>query len=178
MDFVVFVLSALTALAVAWMIYDWCREKAEAIELPVLSKPFSTAEYLERMERAQLDILEEQKPVDQTVILWWGLDGLTLDENGNLKWISRKKPEPINQNVFYQPCQSVLYANNIPVEYSGMCQSTQAKIDALRTQNAALQMQAAQQAQLAAAMAQVQTCCTPWPVPNQFSPYRSCYYGL
>lgn len=32
------------------------------------------------------------------------------DENGNLKWISREKPGPINQNVFYQPIQSVLPA--------------------------------------------------------------------
>lgn len=158
MLFVIFVLPAMTILAVAWMICNRRRGEPDTIYIyiPTHSDPFSVSEYWGRIERAQLDILEEKKPVDQTVILWWGLDGLTLDEYGELKWISRKKPEPVNQNVFYQPCQSILYADNQICEIANTYQSTQARIDALRAQNAALQMQAAQQAM----MVQMQNCCT------------------
>lgn len=89
MKFFVLMLPAIFVLAVALMDHDWKREKSNPVEPPFSPVPFSAAAYWERMEQAQLDILEDQKPVDQTVILWWGLDGLTLDENGELKWISR-----------------------------------------------------------------------------------------
>lgn len=61
-----------------------------------LNKP---SEYYKRMESISLDILENQKPLDYTIILWWGFDGLELDENDNLKWISRKKEKesPLQQ---------------------------------------------------------------------------------
>lgn len=154
------------------------RKKESCRVSKAIEAQFSGSAYLDRIEQAAIDILEERKPVDQTIILWWGLDGLTLDENGELKWISRKKPEPVNQNVFYQPCQSIFYADNYPVLGLNTCQNTQAKIDTLQMQNAALQMQAAQQAQIANIMNQVQTCCTPGLVSSQFWPYRSCHYGL
>lgn len=160
MWFIVFALPAAAVCAVVWMILGWRREALDSADIPLAVEPFSVSEYLWRMERAQLDILEDQKPVDQAVVLWWGLDGLTLDENGELKWISRKKPEPVNQNVFYQPCQAVLYADNRPVLTVNTCQDTQAAIDALRAQNAALQIQAAQQAQMQGIMmSQLQSCC-------------------
>ena len=65
------------------------------------AEPFVVSEYYDRMEKAALDILENQEPVDQTIILWWGLDGLRLNEDGELEWISRKTPKPVNQNVSY-----------------------------------------------------------------------------
>lgn len=75
----------------------WHRPKKEILpHPPAPSAPFSVSAYLDRLERIRLDICEDQKPVDQTIILWWGLDGLTLDEKGKLKWISRKKKAPVN----------------------------------------------------------------------------------
>lgn len=137
--FVIFTLPALAVLATGWMIYDWCRKKA------------AEAEYWERMGTAeaeywkQLEILEKKESADQAVVLWWGLDGLTLDENGELKWISRKKPKPVNQNVFYQPCQSVLYGDNKIIDRADMCQCTQEKIDEPMLRKTALEIQAQQE---------------------------------
>lgn len=150
MGFVIFVLPAAIVFSVIRIILCWHleRENTTHVFLPP-NEPFLVSEYLDRMEQAQLDILEHQKPVDQTVVLWWGLDGLTLDENGELKWISRKKPEPVSQPEAYFPCQSVLYADNRQIFAANMCQSTQATIDALQMQNAAQQIQAAQQAPMA-----------------------------
>lgn len=99
--------------------------------------PFVVSEYLTRIEKASLEILESRKPIEQIVILWWGLDGLRLNEDGTAEWISRKKPSLVQRNVFYQPCQAI-----IPPPKYDMCQSTQAQIDALMAQNMQLQVQA------------------------------------
>lgn len=66
---------------------------------------FSVSEYLSRIEQAALDILESMKPIDKTITLWWGLDGLRLNEDGTTEWVSRKKKSV--EPVFYQPCQSI-----------------------------------------------------------------------
>lgn len=121
----------------------------KAYTLPLKEPTWSVSAYYERMEEALIEILSRQKPVDQTITLWWGLDGLRLNEDGSLEWISKKKPEPepqpVNQNVFYQPCQSVLCANNRISAMGNMCQSPQSVLAALSAQNTALQIQAAQQ---------------------------------
>lgn len=101
--------------------------KNEPIELP---EPFAVSEYFARMEKAALDNLESNKPVNKTIILWWGLDGLRLNEDGTTEWIIRKKEDPAKQDVFYQPCQT-------RTTFVGdMCQSTQETIDALMAQTA------------------------------------------
>lgn len=68
------------------------------------AKPFVVSEYLARIEKASLDILESREPTDKIIILWWGLDGLRLNEDGSLEWVSRKRPE---KAVFYQPRQTI-----------------------------------------------------------------------
>lgn len=84
-------------------------------------EPFSLPAYFDRMEQASLDILEKQEPIDQTIILWWGLDGLRLNEDGTIEWISRKRQKPVNQDTSYQMCQSIA-----PFPIFDMSQSTQA----------------------------------------------------
>lgn len=150
MSFIVFVIPALTVSAVVWMIYSRRRRDPDTIYMPTRTEPFSVADYWKRLEQTTIDILEEQKPVDQTIILWWGLDGLTLDKNGELKWVSRKKDKPVNQNVSYQPCQTVVYADNNSYMRVNECQSTRAQIDELMANNVSLQMQINQSAQYAA----------------------------
>lgn len=66
---------------------------------------FSVSEYFDRIEKASIEILEEIKPVDHTIVLWWGLDGLRLNEDETLEWTSRKRQTTGNE--FYQPCQSI-----------------------------------------------------------------------
>ena len=130
---------------------------------------FAISEYYASMEKAALDILEHQEPVDQTIILWWGLDGLRLNEDGTLEWVSRRKPEPVQENVFYQLCQSAPAYNP---DLLAQTQSTRASIDALMAQNASLQMQAYQAQQGMQLMNSLQQCCVQYPA--QYPPY---FYG-
>ena len=74
-------------------------------------EPFVVSEYYDRMEKAALDILEHQEPVNQTIILWWGLDGLRLNENGTMELVNRT---PFNSCVQYP----VQYP---PYFYGGCC---------------------------------------------------------
>jgi hypothetical protein len=120
--------------------------------------PFFVSEYYDQMEKAVLDILENQETVDQTIILWWGLDGLRLNEDGTMKWVSRRKPKPVQENIFFQSCQSI-----IPTPKYNMCQSTQAQIDALMAQNMQLQVQAWRAEQNRQTINALQSYVVQWP---------------
>lgn len=145
------------------------RIRTQKEQLPEHSEPFVISEYYARTEQAALDILEQQETVDQTIILWWGLDGLRLNEDGTLEWVSRRKPKPVRGNVFYHPCQSIpAYNPNLFAQ----TQSTRASIDALMAQNASLQMQALQARQTAQVINSLQQCCVQ--NPAQYPPY---FYG-
>ncbi len=85
-----------------YFIHDKIQRKQ--IQHQVKTEPFIVSEYYDRMEKAALDILEHQWPVDQTIILWWGLDGLRLNEDGTLEWVSRKKPKSKETTHAYLNC--------------------------------------------------------------------------
>lgn len=55
----------------------------------------SVSQYLADMEKALLELLEERPPKDRAITLWWGLDGLRLNENGSIETVSRRKQTPI-----------------------------------------------------------------------------------
>lgn len=99
--------------------------------------PFVVSEYLERVEKAALDILERREKTNKTITLWWGLDGIRLNEDGSAKQVSRKKP---TENVFYQPCQSVRPVQSGTL-LADQTQCTKAQIDALIAQRSYLQAQ-------------------------------------
>lgn len=82
---------------------------------------FRVSEYLDRIEQVHLEILEQQKPVNHEFVLWWGLDGLRLNEDGTTEWITRKKPELVQQLAPIQPCQTGMLQNPF-----SMCQNTAA----------------------------------------------------
>lgn len=126
---------------------------------------FSVSEYLSRIERAHLDILEGLKPVSKAITLWIGLDGLRLNEDGTMEWVSRKKPA---ENVAYQPCQFVQPVRT-GVILADQTQSTRAQIEDLIAQNAALQMQSWQNMQMVNVF---QQCCVQYSAQ-----YPSYYYG-
>lgn len=129
---------------------------------------FSISEYLSRIERAHLDILEGLEPVSKDITLWIGLDGLRLNEDGTMEWVSRKKPV---ENVVYQPCQSVrpIQTGLQQAIWADQTQSTRARIEELMAQNSALQMQSWKNMQMANVL---QQCCVQYPA--QYPPY---YYG-
>lgn len=51
--------------------------------------PFKLSEYFERMEKVHISMLEDRKPIDWTITLWLGLNGLKISEDGSFKWITR-----------------------------------------------------------------------------------------
>lgn len=138
-------------------------ERRKALRETVVKK-FNVSEYLARTEKENLEILENRKSVDKTIILWWGFDGLRLNEDGLIEWISRKKQSPISQNVFRQPWQT----GRLTMQYD-MCQSTQAKIDALMAQNMQSQVQAWQVEQNRQMVNALQGCAIP--TLTTYAPY-------
>lgn len=95
---------------------------------------WSLSEYLSRIEKTSLDILESVEPIDKTITLWWGFDGIHLNEDGTTEWVSRRKPV---ENIFYQPCQSILPCPT--GVFFDQTQSTKAQIDAIIAQAATTQ---------------------------------------
>lgn len=148
-----------------YFIHDKIQRKQ--IQHQVKTEPFIVSEYYDRMEKAALDILEHQWPVDQTIILWWGLDGLRLNDDGTLEWVRRKKQKPVQENVFYQPCRSIPAYN--PALLAQM-QNTRSSINALMAQNTSLRMQALQAQQTAQVINSLQQCCVQYPA--QYPQYR------
>lgn len=146
---IVFVIGTAVATVIC-LLYYFLNEKPYEKERIELQEPFILSEYFSRMEQAALDILENQDPVSKTIILWWGLDGLRLNVDGSLEWISRKKPKPVNQNISYQTRQSLAYMPQLD-----MAQSTACRIEILTQQNLQLQFQMNQQRM----MEQIVQCC-------------------
>lgn len=54
---------------------------------------FSLYEHYGEMEKIAIEIQEKREPVDQVIILWWGLDGLRMNEDGTTQWIRRDQEE-------------------------------------------------------------------------------------
>lgn len=135
-----FVVITIIIFAICLALEHFCQEKTSKDKDAVA--PFSVAEYYKRKEKLTLQILEDKKPVSHTIVLWWGLKGLRLNDDGSLEWISRKNP--VNQNVFYQSQNSICTTNHPLDVRMNMCQSTQSQIDDLQLQNVALRIQAAQ----------------------------------
>ena len=67
---------------------------------------FSVSEYFDRMEKVSLEILETMEPIDKTITLWWGFDGIQLSEDGTSKWVSRRKK--LVENQVHHPFQPIL----------------------------------------------------------------------
>lgn len=131
---------------------------------------FSVSEHFDRMEKACLEILGAREPIDKTITLWWGLDGIQLSEDGTYKWVSRKKKQ--DENEFYQPCQSIQWtlpyampfeSGTLRYGFTDQIQSTQAQIDALMAQNTQLQAQAWQAEQSGQMINALQRYVVQWP---------------
>lgn len=168
----------------------------EPLEAP---EPFIVPEYYDQMEKAALDILEHQEPVDQTIVLWWGLDGLRMNEDGTMEWVSRKKLKPKKRIDSYLNCeiQNTQLKQQIAMQMEQMRQQINQpiaqmtaqidqQINSLRAQNSGLERQMIQNLCAAAVISllpmpgymgyrpqyQLTQCCVQYPA--QYPPY---FYG-
>lgn len=119
-------------------------------------KSYSISAYYDRIEKVSAEILESQKPVDKSIILWWGLDGLRLNEDGTSEWISRKKPSPISQiprPSYISLSQGIENARYNTFDLTMCCQSTPSQIKELQARNTAISLQVEQN------KLNVQICC-------------------
>lgn len=117
---------------------------------------FSVSEYFDRMEKEILEILETMEPIDKTITLWWGFDGIRLSEDGTMKWVSRRK-KPV-ENQVHHPFQS------IPPEafrygFTDQIQNTRAQIEELQMLATALQVQSFYTIRQQQMENMVQRCC-------------------
>lgn len=141
-----------------------------------MTEPYFVSKYLSRIEAAHLDILESKVPTDKTITLWWGLDGLRLNEDGTMEWVSRKKKRT-SESAPYQPCQCQSIQPSFQTSmlhqarWTDQTQCTREQIQALMNRNAALQLQygSGQSAQMINGL---QQCCVQYQA--QYPPY---YYG-
>lgn len=88
-------------------------------------KHFSVSAYLDRIERAALVIEQEKEPVDKTIILWWGLEGIKLNADGSIESVSRKEPKSDPKRGESRVCScaannTVFWADNQPVLQSAV----------------------------------------------------------
>lgn len=99
---------------------------------------FSTSAYMGRIEKAAVEIMQEaQNRTEYQLVLWAGLDGLRVNEDGTAEWIRRekKKPEPLPA----QSCVNVPQFYNFPAaqnlfQQNMCCQDNTATLLALQIQ--------------------------------------------
>ena len=139
---IIYLFSILIGVIVAALV-EWEKEKERAEMQRMISDMIQSAtpkwiapEYLSRIEKASVEIMSQAEPVDKIIVLWWGLDGLRMNEDGSLEWISRKEPEKksVNQNL------SMAHIIN-PLDMRNMCQSTRAQIEELQAKIDAFKME-------------------------------------
>lgn len=103
---------------------------------------FSRTGYLSRIE-SLCEALWQEPREKYVLILWWGLDGIRLNEDGTREWISKAKPnpKPVLSPQLISMCDT--YYNNM-TQVQSCCCDTASRILALERQNTDLRMQAAQ----------------------------------
>jgi len=131
---------------------EW--EENQKLELEyerAITPKFNASEYMERIEKASLKILEERQPVSQVITLWWGLDGLQMNEDGSAEWVSRRKPKPLPD--VWSMCQATT-----PIRLEGMSQAPQDEIEALKKQLNMMNFDSALQLQMRLVSMSLQSC--------------------
>lgn len=101
----------------------------------VIYHPFVVSEYLSRIEQEHVKILQEREVKETyTIILWIGLDGLRINDDGILEWITKKEKEkkennitPIRQDLLEQYIQQCCCTQSQPFPFgysaTSICQT-------------------------------------------------------
>lgn len=114
------------------------RIQLETNQLVSYISDFSVSKYMGRIEKYGIEIMSErQKETNYQIILWIGIDGLRLNDDGTTEWIRREKETEKPISISYSQCQSMNW-NAMQLPYSECQQST---INQLEAQNHMLQMQ-------------------------------------
>ncbi len=102
--------------------------------------PFETPSYLDHMEKAHLDLLRERQPVDWTITLWLGLDGLRIDPYGTSEWIRREPFQAAPPPLLFAPswdqrriCAPHWLLTQPPLRYGGTLRADNRAVLSCRT---------------------------------------------
>ncbi|RKJ40192.1 hypothetical protein D7X94_08580 [Acutalibacter sp. 1XD8-33] len=103
---------------------------------------FSSPEYMERLATV-CEALWQEREEPYILILWWGLDGLRLNGDGSLEWISKRR------TVEQQMTGAAGLCNTIPEERSwyalqNCCNGADSRLWELSQANFRMKLQAAQ----------------------------------
>lgn len=94
------------------------------LQSAIKQPPFSVPEYYDRAQQQQETLQaekENQKPY--AIILWWGLDGLRLNDDGSFEWIrknqktvgvSYRSQQTINKEIYELEEKIRNYPKNTP----------------------------------------------------------------
>lgn len=125
---------------------------------------FNALEYMERIEKVSLEILERKQPTSQVITLWWGLDGLRLKEDGTTEWVSRKKPKPLPDVWSMSQTTTTIMCKIIgdPIR-TDMQQAPQDEISALKKQLNVMELNEAIQHHMSIISASLQSSVTLYP---------------
>lgn len=132
---------------------------------------FSPSDYMGRIEKTAVEIMQEaQKRPKYQLVLWAGLDGLRLNEDGTSEWIRREEEKQKAVSVSYSPPQSVAWtpAFNCNQMQNVSCE-TQNRISQLQAQLQNLQFQQWQTQQM-----QSMSAYTPYYQPTYYSAVTQC----
>lgn len=126
----------LIGLLICCLIYMSVDDKRRKQELEYLEKTqenqFSVTEYYNRIEQESIKLSERK--CQYLIVLWWGNDGLRLNEDGTTEWINRKPAPTTTPQVDYSIC-------NTRITQSGL-QSTICDIEhVIQSQRLSLQAQ-------------------------------------
>lgn len=144
---------------------EWKEEQRCELEYKrAITPQFNVSEYMERIEKAYLEILETRQPISQSITLWWGLDGLRLKEDGTTEWVSRKKPKPLPDVWSVSQTTTTIMCKIIgdPIR-TDMQQAPQDEIAALKKQLNVMELNEAIQHHMSIIGASLQSSVTPYP---------------
>lgn len=153
----------------AFILRDKAHPKKQTPIGQELVEPFSVTEYLDRIERELLKLAERRG--QYLIVLWWGYDGLRLNEDGATEWISRKPTPP--PQIDYSICNTTVTQSGLQ---NTICNAR--SIEQMQMQLQSAQLQAMQDAQIQ----NVINCIRPAPYPayliqQTYSPNYLTYPG-
>lgn len=145
---------------------------------------WNVSEYFDRIEAESLKIAQEkEKQGKYSLILWWGLDGLKMREDGTFEWIrkidkTKEKSKPIEckkptfqsqmsvgfnqldyRNVYYQPQQSIIQHPETEYLEKLLERQNRDRIEELKKKIAGLELQALQNARNQMLIDQLKSTC-------------------
>lgn len=140
---------------IVWLFFGRLTEDKECTPVSYVSD-FSPSAYMGRIEKAAVEIMQEaEKKPKYQLVLWAGLDGLRLNDDGTSTWIRREEDKP----KAVAPVQSGGFVSEIYCDVFGnvSCE-TQNRIAQLQN---CLTQQTVMQSTLNQLQLQLQNCTKP-----------------